>query len=1180
MLSWIQRTACALCVLAYGMRAVAAAPSPHVQLPLVIYDQNTGLSSLSVVRLLEDQRHFVWAGTEQGLYRFDGIGFNPMLAKDGFQTSEVVSLAEDDGGHVWAGTRAGLQSQDNDGHFAWVRPDGRTLLVDRGQTLAPDGQGGMLVVSGHHLFRLKQQAPGRWTAAPWPEETAGHARTSQVAAVYHHRDTVWFGCDEAVCRLSKGVLTRFGAAQGVPADRWVGFLVARDGAVWARGLRTVLALSAGDDVFVPHNMPGTHGEVAATSIDLAQDREGRILTRSDTGIARWDGTHWELLDTLNGLPGVGVSALIADHDGSVWAGTYGRGVLYWSNASAVENWTANQGLNDSLIWSITRAGPDSIWVAGESGGEIIVPSEGRAHRWPMSLPPPVQAHAVVTDTAGSIWYFLFDGRVVRYEREQNRTTQVAELPYLIRGAHRDRAGRLWVYTMGGLYELDPASGSVVHVAPDLIPSTMCSDLAEDNAGRLWLACNSGLYRHNERGWARVRVLPNESLGGYENIAASSDGRLWLSALQPGLLTGRAGDLDTLTMEPVDDPLLAATRFYFLRTDGKGRVWAGGGKGVDVLADGLWTRLSSRDGLLWDETNHGAFFADADGSVWIGTPVGLTHILKPADLLAPRTMTPRLFPARYGARAVTSEALPYDSGAPLNIAFGVSGNSAGHPVHFRYRLIPLDRDWVDTSQREVRYASLPWGHYRFDVQVVDENRRANSSIASFEVSIQAPWWMTPGAFIALALAIVGLVVGVWRWRTHVLIAHARRLEGIVVERTKELRSLLQARRRLLAHIGHDLRSPLSAIVNVARQWRGAGPQVDHPQKIERHARMLMELIDEVLEFSRGELTDVQLEPAPGYLYRFLHEVADEELFLAQSNHNRVHVRIDSDLPAVVELDFRRLRQVLSNLLGNAAKYTRNGQIVFSVGGRINEAGTSCRLSFAVEDTGIGLGDSGAETLLEPFVRGTNIDDAPGSGLGLAIVTQLLARMGSRLEAGTGPEGRGSRFSFAIEVPLAEEHDMEPDLAVGHDTIEAEGHGRKVVVAEPDATRSAVLCDLLDGYGFQSVPVASASALDELGDEPPALVVAELRWPEETKGEVIAHLRRLAPNTPLLVFTSVPPAILPEWGSSEVEVLLKPSDAAELMAHVARLTERPEGDRRPILPEREPWVSPYAKGVDSA
>lgn len=1176
MLSWLQGKACALLLLVIGLQSAVGMPLPHVQLPLVVYDQNTGLSSLSVVRLLEDRHHFVWAGTEQGLYRFDGIGFNAMREKDGFQTSEVVSLAEDDDGHVWAGTRAGLQSQDGGGQFSWVRPGNRPVLVDRGQTLAPDGQGGMLVVTGHHLFRLTRQAAGRWTAVPWPQVAAGDAGPFQVAAVYRHGKQVWFGCNEAVCRLSDGVFTRFAVAQGVPPDKWVGFLVARDGTVWARGLRSVIALAIDGSGFVPHDIPRAHGEVAASSIDLAQDREGRIVTRSDTGIARWDGSRWDLLDTQNGLPGVGISALIADHDGRLWAGTYGRGVLYWSNAGAVENWTANQGLSDSLIWSVTRAGPDSIWVASESGGEVIVPSEGRAHRWPISLPPPVQAHAVLADNAGSIWYFLFDGRVVRYDPKGGRTTQVAQLPYLIRGAHRDSAGRVWVYTMGGLYELDPASGAAARVAPNLIPATMCSDLAEDTVGRLWLACNSGLYRHNERGWARVRVLPNELPGGYENVAATTDGRLWLSSLQPGLLTARAGDSDALTMEPVKDPLLAATRFYFLRADKQGRVWAGGGKGVDVLANGRWTRLSSRDGLLWDETNHGAFFADADGSVWIGTPVGLSHVLKPVDLLVPRNMSPQLLTVRYGDGAVASSALPYARGAPLTVAFGVSGNSAGHPVHFRYRLKPLDSDWVDTNQREVRYASLPWGHYRFEVQVVDENRRVTSASASFEVTIKAPWWMTPAAFIVFALAVVGAAVGAWRWRTHLLIVHARRLEGIVVERTKELRALLQARRRLLAHIGHDLRSPLSAIVNVARQWRQAGSDIEHPRKIERHARMLMELIDEVVEFSRGELTDVLLEPAPGYLYRFLYEVADEGTLLAQANGNRLGISIGMNLPAVVELDFRRLRQVLSNLLGNAAKYTQNGEMVFTVEAQAMDAGRITRLSFAVEDTGIGLGESGAEALLEPFVRGANASDAPGSGLGLAIVAQLLARMGSQLESGNGSGGQGSRFSFGIDVPVADEHDMEPDLAIGQGAVAVRGDGRAVIVAEPDEARRAVLCDLLDGYGFQSVPVDPVGDMGGVATLRPALIVAEHRWPGEDEGAVISWLTRLLPGVPLLVFTAVPPVP----ASPTAEILLKPSDAAEVMAHVARLTDSADANAHRQALRHGNSASPPAKGVHPA
>jgi signal transduction histidine kinase/ligand-binding sensor domain-containing protein len=1168
----------ALGALVFSVCAVASAP-PRVQLPLVIYDQNAGLSSLSVVRLLEDERHFVWAGTEQGLYRFDGIGFNPMLARDGFQTSEVVSLAEDDQGRVWAGTRAGLQQEDGEGQFSWVRPEGRTMLVDRGQTLASDGQGGMLAVTGHHLFRLTRRASGQWMAAPWPERMAGPGEAPQVAAVYRARGEIWFGCDEAICRVRTGVLTRFGANRGVPADKWVGFLVSRDGAVWARGLRTVLALPAGDPEFIRHDIPGTHGEVAASSIDLAQDRDGRILTRSDTGIARWDGGQWELLDSHNGLPGVGMSALIADHDGAIWGGTYGRGVLYWGNVGAVENWTANQGLSDSLIWSITRAGSDAIWVAGESGGEIIVPSEGRAHRWATGLPPPIQAHAVLASPGGAIWYFLFDGRVIRSDPSAQKASQVAELPYLIRGAYQDRAGRLWVYTMGGLYQLDPATGAAEHVAPDLIPSTMCSDLAEDHAGRLWLACNSGLYRHNESGWAHVRVAPEESAGGYENVAATPDGRLWLSALQPGLLAGRTGDNDTVTMTPVDDPLLATTRFYFLRADGQGRIWAGGGKGVDVLANGTWTRLSSRDGLLWDETNHGAFFADADGSVWMGTPIGLTHVLKPTDLLAPRVMDPRLLPARYGEHPVTSEPLPYEGGAPLQVAFGVAGNSAGHPVHFRYRLSPLDRDWVDTSQREVRYASLPWGHYRFQVQVVDENRRMASDAVAFEVTIQPPWWMAPWAFIALALAIVGIAVALWRWRTRVLIAHARRLEGIVVERTAELQRLLHARRRLLAHIGHDLRSPLSAIVNVARQWRWSAQDAEPPQKIERHARMLMELIDEVVEFSRGELTDVQIEPTPGYLFRFLYGVADEGTLLAQSNGNQLETRLDPALPAVVELDFRRLRQVLSNLIGNAAKYTRHGQIVFIVDRRHPVSATSCRLTFAVEDTGIGLGDADTDSLLEPFIRGSNTEGAPGSGLGLAIVTQLLLRMGSQLQVESRSTGQGSRFSFEIEVALAHEGDLEPDLPHSQEPVDVEGQGRVVAVVEPDAVRRAVLCDLLDGYGFESVPLASMADWDELVPERLALLVIEPHGHGEEEGTILARVHRMASQVPVLALTSVPLATMSD-SLSMVEVLLKPSDDSEFMASVVRLLE---GSRRSVRRHSAGATdgpSPRAKGVRPA
>jgi signal transduction histidine kinase/ligand-binding sensor domain-containing protein/ActR/RegA family two-component response regulator len=1133
-----------------------------VQLPLTIYAQDSGLTSLSVVRMLEDHAGFLWVGTEKGLYRFDGLGFNAIGHAQGFQTSEVIGLEEDSDGHLWVASRAGLQRRSENGSFDWVNPGGKTLFADRGQTLAADDRGGMFAVSSHRLLRVTQDASGHWVSASVPAAE----QKGDITAILHRSGTTWFGCGSTLCRLRNGVLTRYGPEHGVPSDKWLGLLASRDGSLWARGIRNVIRLAPGASEFTTHDIPGGHTEVAASSIDVVEDRAGRILTRTDVGAARWDGAKWELFNPGNGLPDVGISSMVADQEGMIWMGTYGRGIYYWSSADAVENWTVAQGLSGSLVWSIARGDAHSVWLAGEAGGEVILPDEGRAHRWPLTVPPPNQAHAVIADGKGFIWYFLFDGRVLHYEPAAARTTDVAVLPYLVRGAYLDRTGHLWAYTLGGLYEVDPANHKVTAVAPALIPSTMCSDMAEDPDGRLWVGCSSGLYRHNANGWARVRVLPAESSGGYENVAVTPDGRLWLSSLQPGLLVGQIGDADEIAMAPVNDPLLADTRFYFLRPDRRGRLWAGGGNGVDVLDHGAWVRLSTRDGLLWDETNHGAFFADDDGTVWIGAPIGLTHVLDPEQLLAPRQIRPLLLGASYGSHGVAPAAtLPFRNAAALVLRFGVSGNSAGHPVRFRYRLAGVDEDWVDTVQREVRYASLPPGNYRFEVQAIDVNRRSPSEPVSLTLTVSPPWWLTPWAYAGEAMLALLVIALAWRWRIRMLIAHAQRLEGIVQERTSELRQSLQSRRMLLAHVGHDLRAPLGAIMNAVRRWRVGDARRDYPRIIERHVRQQMELIDDLLEFSRGELTGLQLEPQPGYLHGFIHEVAEQATLLVERHGNRFECRFDERLPAVVVADFRRLRQVLLNLLGNAAKFTHDGLVVFRADA-VPHRGGRVRLVFAVEDTGIGIDAEALESLQQPFTRGGNATQHEGSGLGLAIVVQLLQHMDAHLDAESAP-GSGSRFSFGVAFELADETDLEAELEAGGDIGDVDGEGRAILVVEPHAARRAVLCDLLDGYGFESIAVGDASsAMEAIRRNGPALVVTEQRLPGSDGWRLLHAIRQADAALPVLLYTALSPRRPPGDALDFDDVLLKPATAAEFMTCVMHLIEPVTGEKTRVTSDR--------------
>ena len=1128
--------------------AIAGIAHASVQLPLTAYDQGNGLATLSVVRMTQDRAGFVWAGTEKGLYRFDGIGFVSVGSEQGFQTSEVISFAEDASGHLWVGSRAGVQRRDDTGHFEWVRPRGRVLVLDRGQTLAGDESGGMFALSGHQLLHLSLDAGGEWQMVPVFD--AAQIRKmpglAQISAVFHRGGDTWFGCGEALCRLSGGQLTRHGAEQGVPADRWLGFLGARDGSLWARGIHGIRRLVPGAVRFEARDIPDGHARVAASSLDIVEDRAGRVLTRSDEGMARWDGTQWELFGTGNGLPGVGISALLADRDGMVWMGTFGRGVMYWNSNDAVENWTAAQGLNDSLIWSITRADPNTLWIAGENGGQVIAPGESRARPWPLAITAPHQTHAVVVDARGRIWYFMFDGRVVRYEPDTHRTTVMATLPHLVRGALIDRHGGLWAYTLGGLYGVDANTGEASRIAPDLIPPSMCSDLDEDAAGRLWLACSTGLYRRNEHGWARVSVQP-EALGGYENVTTTPDGRLWLSALQPGLLVGKVGDGDSLAVTTVTDPLLADTRFYFLRPDRDGRLWAGGGNGVDVLDNGRWTRLSDRDGLLWNETNHGAFHADDDGSVWIGAPVGLTHILKPARLLAPRRIEPLIVSAQYAGHELSSgaPAQRFENGAALVFRFGVIGNGAGHPVHFRYRLSGVDKDWVEIAQPEVRYASLPSGSYRFELQAIDVHRRAVSEAIVREWHIAPPWWLSPWIALLAAAAVVGGIVLAWRWRMAVLIRHARILEDMVSERTAELQQSLRSRSMLLAHIGHDLRSPLVGILDSLRQWRAGSMERHPPERIERHVRQQMSLIDELLEFSRGELVELQPEPVPGYLYGFLHEVADSAALLAERRHNRLVCRFADDLPPVVSADFRRLRQVLLNLLGNAAKFTADGTLVFRVDA-LPLRGHIVRLRMTIQDDGIGLGVETAEGLSQPFVRGHNAAGEQGHGLGLSIVVQLLQRMETSLASRAAPGG-GTVFSFDLALPLAEEHEVDSLFTGGEPVGAYDGAGCTVIVAEGDPDKRAMLCDLLDGYGY--VTLSHPAVHDAAVPGRPDLIIL---GPGSDGREALSAWRRAWPDVPLVWLICGPaPAETPLWPRDADAILAKPVDANALLSTVSAL-----------------------------
>ncbi len=369
------------------------------------------------------------------------------------------------------------------------------------------------------------------------------------------------------------------------------------------------------------------------------------------------------------------------------------------------------------------------------------------------------------------------------------------------------------------------------------------------------------------------------------------------------------------------------------------------------------------------------------------------------------------------------------------------------------------------------------------------------------------------------------------------AEEERLEHAVARRTAQLRESLRARSELLARISHDLRSPLAGIVDYARLIKHGSPS-EHPEAIERNARRQLARIDELLEFSRGELQRQELVLAPGYLFGFLNSVEQQARFLLQREGCQLECRFAGDLPPVVHTDFRRLECALINLLETAAKGAPCGDVIFSVDQAYERSGV-VELTFAID----GRADSSARRSSEgprPSVAEDN--------LRLANARQWLQQMGSDLE----PE-QGATLRFCLQLTTGDEDEL--DLLMDDSaSAPVQGDGLRVLVVDDVSGNREGLSDLLGGYGFDvSVAEEGGEALRLLQRDAYDLVITDQMMSGLDGWALLAAVRERYPRLPVLLYSAVPPARPAHWRSDLTfdAVLLKPAEGGALLDHVARL-----------------------------
>lgn len=874
------------------------------------------------------------------------------------------------------------------------------------------------------------------------------------------------------------------------------------------------------------------------------------------------------------LPNNSVWSIFPDPDGGLWIGTYGGKIAYSAlEDSGVDFFNAEPGgLLQPIVSCFGEDSHDNIWIGTEGGGISVLDRKTFSFRYFTQSDGSGLASDFIKrirrDDAGRMWVSSFNGGVQIYDETSGRFRTVAgaslQYPLSVYDFMEDGDGGLWMSNPDENLKHLSKDGRISMVCftgeDGELVKTHTEMMFRDEEGNLCLLSHSGLYVADPVAGKIIRCLYIEdspfSVNNLISFCKTASGDIWIGTAGGGVnVLGRDGEYVNMT-DAGGSSLMGRTVFGIVEDDDSGDVWLSTDDGIYVYGkdSGLFvkSRIDSNGGCGSYYVR--SYFKTSKGEMLFGGTDGFM-IFTPSRIVFNRQKPEVFFTGLIIDNTVVSHE---DKGSPLkksisvyrdadvdapvklshrqaNFGIVLSSNSyldAGRN-QYAYRMKGLSDEWMilPDGQKTVSFFNMRPGKYVFEARGANNDGVWGDKVTSLRIEVRPSPFLSAWAY-ALYISLIFIVIfACWRFFTNKKILEQK----LQIEQIKEenMRQMTQARINFFTSISHDLKTPLTLVVDPLKQLKEHLPETSPAMKyvhlIERNVVRIQRMITQLLQFREIESQKLSLNRQPGDLVRFIGNIFS--LFENIANSKDIETDFRSEMESFYTLfDYDVMEKIITNLISNAFKYSpRGGFVGLSIA---RSSGTDVAgldyadrkewLSFTVTNIGSEIPEDKREIIFKAFSRLSSQNNTleSSTGLGLAIVKELVDNLGGRISV----DSENSRVSFEVCLPfspdsggLKEDSDGGYEYAVSEaenlmsETSDA-GYGEKagrkpdsIVVIEDDANlRNYLEMRLSKKYNVYMATNGNDGVAKTVKVNP-RLVITDLMMPEADGFEVCRRIR---------------------------------------------------------------------------